>query len=41
MYFDVEIAPHPACVASLWQAVPLPFSLLAWEKGLGDEGASA
>src|SRR5690606_13233101 len=24
MYFDVEIAPHPACVASLRQAVPLP-----------------
>jgi len=24
MDFDVEIAPHPACVASLRQAVPLP-----------------
>src|SRR5690606_12558305 len=24
MYFDVEITPHPACVASLRQAVPLP-----------------
>src|SRR5690606_30267353 len=34
----VVITPHPACVASLRQAVLLPFSPLAWEKGLGDEG---
>ena len=49
MDFDDMIAPHPACVASLRQAarkrerdnalaVILPFSPLAWEKGLGDEG---